>query len=126
MLIILDKPTVGEELTNVFTLIALKLQDFSIFGVLHHRSIAGKFLLTGSHDFLEVVLGGQTLHSSQGFPPVPLLNSDVNQSILNSLVISLGSISERIKSLQIFNGHCEDLTQIFKKNLLKCYTQAVI
>merc|ERR1719186_1693771 len=111
MLIILDKPTVGEELTNVFTLVALKLQDFSIFRVLHHGSIAGKFLLTGS----------------QGFPPVPLLNSDVNQSILNSLVISLGSISERIKSLQIFNGHCERFNSTFqKKNLLKCYTQAVI
>merc|ERR1719186_1118582 len=114
MLIILDKPTVGEELTNVFTLVALKLQDFSIFGVLHHGSIAGKFLLTSSHDFLEVVLGGQTLHSSQGFPPVPLLNSDVNQSILNSL----GSISERIKSLQIFNGHCERFNSTFQKKSL--------
>ena len=100
-LITLDETTVCEELTNPIALIPLniqlvynhncvllqedcdlKLQDFSVLGMFNHSSIAGKFLFANADDLLEIIFCGQTLHSCQGFPPIPLLNSNVDQSVL--------------------------------------------
>jgi hypothetical protein len=34
----------SQPLTDIFTLVTLQLQDFTIFWVLHHCAVAGKFL----------------------------------------------------------------------------------
>lgn len=53
----------GQPLANVLTLITLQLQYFTVFGMINYCAIAGEFLLTCSHNLLQVVLLCQALHS---------------------------------------------------------------
>ena len=62
-LIGLGQTGLSEPLANVFTLIALQLQHFAVFGMLDYSAIAGKLFLAGTHDFLQIIVGGEPLHS---------------------------------------------------------------
>lgn len=61
-LVRLRQARLGQPLANVFPLVALQLQNLTVLGVLDHSAIARKFLLTCSHDLLQIVLRRQTLH----------------------------------------------------------------
>ena len=70
----MDFELIGLEETNldhpgadVVPLITLQLEELSIFRVLHHNSIAGKFLFARMNNFLQVILIGETLNSGQSF-----------------------------------------------------------
>lgn len=61
-LVRLRQARLGQPLANVFPLVALQLQNLTVLGMLNHSAIARKFLLTCSHDLLQVVLRRQALH----------------------------------------------------------------
>lgn len=61
-LVWLCQARLGQPLANVFPLVALQLQNLTVLGMLNHSAIARKFLLTCSHDLLQVVLRRQALH----------------------------------------------------------------
>ena len=105
-LVLLHQTAADEQLADVLPLIALKLQNLSILRVIHHGPVTGKLLLGHLDDLLEVVLVTQALHSGQGLPAVPLLDPDVNQTILNRFVISFGGVSEGIEGFEVLDvGH---------------------
>ncbi len=43
-LVAFGKTRLGQPLTDILSLVALQLQDFTIFWVLHHSPVASKFL----------------------------------------------------------------------------------
>lgn len=100
-----------QELNNVVSLISLKLNHFTILRVFDDGSITRKFLLqlvrqrhddeftnllASFYDFLLIIRIGNPLDSSQSFTSVSLLDSNMNQTILKTFIISLVSIKKRV------------------------------
>jgi len=46
----------GKELADVLPLVSLQLEHLSVLSMLHYRTIAGKLLLTGTNNLLQVIL----------------------------------------------------------------------
>jgi hypothetical protein len=63
---------VGQEVLDVFALIALELDDFAHLGVAHDGAIAGKLLFDYFEDLLLVKLFGKTLDGRQGLAAIAL------------------------------------------------------
>merc|ERR1740139_1760269 len=106
-LILLDQVCVRQKQANLVPLISLKLQNLPILWMFYHSPIAGELLLTNSHNLLEIILIGQSLHGGQCLPSVPLLDPDVHNGVLDTITVSLVGISERIKSSEVLNfRHC--------------------
>lgn len=77
-LFLLDNANLQEKLANVFPLVTLKLNNLSVFGMLNHSTITGKFLFESFHKFLFVIIICNALNSSQCLSAVPLLDSYMN------------------------------------------------
>lgn len=77
-LFLLDNANLQEKLADVFSLVTLKLNNLSVFGVFNHSTITGKFLFESFHKFLFVIVICDALDSSQCLPAVPLLDSYMN------------------------------------------------
>lgn len=105
--------SLGQPLTNVFALVSLQLQHLTVLGMLNHSPITSKLLqttnlahaltktfltnlFTCSYYFFQVIFRRQTLHSCQRFSTIPLLDSYVNQTILNVVICSFDCIRKRI------------------------------
>ena len=58
-------------------------------------------LLASSDDLFEVILGGESLNGGESLSPVPLLDPDVHHPLLARLLVTFGSVGERIESLEI-------------------------
>lgn len=67
--------------------------------MINHCSIAGKFLFTGLDNFLLIVVVTDSLNCGQCFSATPLLNSDMNQALLVTLVVGSVCVCEWIKFL---------------------------
>jgi len=98
-LIWLCKSRLRQPLTNVFSLISLKLQDLSVLWMLDHCSVASELLLASTDDFFQVIFGRQPLDRGESFPSVSLLDSYVDKAILNSFLRALDCISKRVESV---------------------------
>ena len=56
-LVFISQPNICEKFTNVVSLVALKLNNFSVLWMIHYCSIAGELLFKSFHQlFLIVVL----------------------------------------------------------------------
>ena len=106
----------GQELADVVPLVALQLDHFTVLRVLHNCSITREllnrstemtsgqrsksdrktYLLACLHDLLLVVIVWNALNCGQCLPAVPLLDTDVNQAVLNTTVIGIDGIGERV------------------------------
>lgn len=95
-LIGLGQASLGQPLADVFALVALQLQHLAVLGMLDHGTIAGKFLFASAHYLLQVILGRQALYGREGFTSVALLDSYVNESILNVVISTLTGISKGV------------------------------
>lgn len=69
---------VGQKHFYGITLVSLQLDNFPIFSMLHHCTIAIELLLANFNKFLEIKLGVDPLYSGQGLPSVSLLDTDVD------------------------------------------------
>jgi len=98
-LIWLCKSRLRQPLTNVFSLISLKLQDLSVLWMLDHCSVASELLLARTDDFFQVILRGEPLDRGESFPSVSLLDPYVDKAILNSFLRALDCISKRVESV---------------------------
>jgi len=92
----------GEPLTNVFTLVTLKLQDLSVFWMLYNGSVTGKFLLASPDNLFQIVLRRQALHSCQCLTSVTLLDPYMHETILYSFLRALDCISKGVKCFSDF------------------------
>ena len=75
--------------------------------MLHNSPIAGKLFLGNFNNLLEVVLRGEALHRGQRLPAVPLLDPDMNQSLISwpGIIVS-GGVVEWVIGLQVLKaGH---------------------
>ena len=63
---------VGQEVLDVFALIALELDDFAHLGVAYNGAIAGKLLFDHFEDLLLVKLLRKTLDGRQGLAAIAL------------------------------------------------------
>ncbi|GMR53692.1 hypothetical protein PMAYCL1PPCAC_23887, partial [Pristionchus mayeri] len=83
----LDDAHLAQEVFYLLSLISSQLQHLSIFRMLHNGSIAIVLLLEVSADLLEVVLRGDSLEHGDGLPSGSLLNANVAESLLGSLLV---------------------------------------
>ena len=67
-----------QKLLNIFSLISLKLDDFSHLTIGYDGTIAGELLLDHLEDLLLIEFLGQTLDCSQSLATIALLNSDMD------------------------------------------------
>jgi len=93
-----------EELTNVVPLVALQLDHLAVLGVLDDGAVAREVFLARSDYLLLVEVIGDALNRGQGFPSVTLLDSDVDQTVLYTLVITPDGVRKRIECLQILDA----------------------
>ncbi len=82
-LVLLHEARLGEELADVLTLVALKLQNLAVLGVLDDGAVAGELLLASAYDLLQVILGGEALDGGQRLPAGALLDADVDEPVLH-------------------------------------------
>lgn len=79
----------SQELDNVVPLVSLELNHFSILRMLDNSSVTGKFLLACLDNFLLVIGIGNALNSSQRLPTTPLLDTDVDETVLLTFIVPL-------------------------------------
>jgi len=72
------EPVVAKELRDVVPLVTLKLNDFTVFGMLDDSPVAGKLLLQRLHDPLLVELLTNSLDGGERLAAISLLNANVN------------------------------------------------
>jgi len=98
-----------QERGNLDALIALELDDLPHLLVVDKGAVAGEFLLECFQQLLGIILLRQALKSSQGLPPIALLNTDMYIIRLRADVLT---VSERITVLckgivriEVLNAH---------------------
>jgi len=101
---------VTQEFLDILSLITLKLDDFTHFGVAHDGAIASKGLLDDLENLLLVELLGESLNSGQGLASIALLDTDVNVAALVRLLYLSGvfiGFGEGVEGLEVFDrgGH---------------------
>lgn len=92
----LGQACLGQPLANVFTLITLQLKDLTVFGMLDDGAVACELLLACAYDLLEIVFRRQTLDRGQCFASVTLLDTNVDESVLDVIIESPDGIREWI------------------------------
>ena len=98
-----------QKVLNGFSLIPLKLDNLSIFGMFYHGAVTSEIFLAHFDDFLEVVVSGKALYCGESFSSVSLLDSYMDVPIVTSGCVIVGC--ERIADLEILDngvGHGED------------------
>lgn len=85
----------NEHLTDLSSLVALKLDDLAELFVFNDCAIASELLLEVLEQLLRVVLVGYTLDGSQGLATITLLDTDVD------VFGRLGRFLERILSFEL-------------------------
>lgn len=91
----------GEESADVVSLVTLQLNHFTIFRMIDYGTITGELFFAGLDDFLLIVVVADTLHSGQSLSATTLLDPNVNQSLLVTLVIGSVCVSKGIESLKV-------------------------
>eukprot|EP00252_Welwitschia_mirabilis_P021016 TRINITY_DN5279_c0_g1_i1.p1 TRINITY_DN5279_c0_g1~~TRINITY_DN5279_c0_g1_i1.p1 ORF type:complete len:129 (-),score=0.06 TRINITY_DN5279_c0_g1_i1:214-600(-) len=76
--IFLHQSRIDEELRNVFTLIALELNDLSKFNVFNDGTITAEFLFKVFENLVIIVVLMEALHRRQTLPSVALLYAHVH------------------------------------------------
>lgn len=94
-LVRLRKAGFSEPLADILSLVALQLKHFTVLGMLDHRTVTSEFLFAGTHDFLQIIFGRESLNCSQCFATITLLDSYVHKSVLYAVVCTLGCCESR-------------------------------
>lgn len=103
---LLGNSTLGQELEDIVSLIALKLDDLAIFGVIDDRAVAAKLLLAGLDNLFLVELGIDALDGRQGLATIALLNAYVNECVGDLVQRSSGlGLRKRINGVKILDRH---------------------
>lgn len=68
---------VNQDLADAGAMIALQLDDISELRVLNHSSVAGKLLLEGLEDLVQIHRLWDPLDRSQGLAAIALLNTKI-------------------------------------------------
>ena len=82
-LVLFDQATVDQQFTNILSLVSLKLENFTVLGMINYSPVASELLLCDLYDLLEVVLVRQALDCGESLAAVPLLYPHVDQSVLH-------------------------------------------
>jgi hypothetical protein len=71
---------IHEKFLNVLSLVSLKLNDLTHFGIVHDSTIAGKLLFDNLEDFLLVKFLRETLDGGQGLTSISLCSALVSSA----------------------------------------------
>lgn len=100
-LFLLSQVNFDQKGDNIFPLITLQLNHFTIFWVVNNSPITGELLFTSSDNFLLIVMVAYPLDCGQSLPTTALLYPDVNESLLVTLIVGSVCVSKWVKLLKI-------------------------
>jgi len=107
----------GEELTNIVSLVALKLDDLSVLGMLDDGAVTGEILLACPDYLLFIKVIRNSLHGCEGLATVTLLDTNVNQAVLHALIIASDGVRKRIKCLEVLDArHANSVKNVCLRN----------
>ena len=68
---------IDKEVTNVVSLISLKLNNLSVLFIIHNSTVTSETLLPGLQDQLQIQVSSQSLNGGDTFTTISLLNTDM-------------------------------------------------